>query len=194
MLKIATFHCNNLGAAQHINAAIFDSIAFTRADLVTSWRSSCVMMLPLWRRGDVRGHLSISLSTPFLSLTILYLPLYICTILSHLHHLQCITSKSTTFIFTKFNNNHQLMPSHTPYCIRHIGTYPHDPMVSPRVMPIPIFRRLDTRRLGTGSFSISSVDWPSQGSLECSFWISIGQASVVHYLLLFIYLLCISLG
>jgi hypothetical protein len=38
-LKIAMFHCNNPSAAQHINMAIFDSIPFTRADLVTSWRS-----------------------------------------------------------------------------------------------------------------------------------------------------------
>jgi hypothetical protein len=35
--KVAKFHHNNPGAACHINAAIFDSIPFTRADLVTSW-------------------------------------------------------------------------------------------------------------------------------------------------------------
>jgi hypothetical protein len=39
--KIALFHCKYPVAARHINAAIFDSIPFTRADLATSWRSSC---------------------------------------------------------------------------------------------------------------------------------------------------------
>jgi hypothetical protein len=41
--KIAQFHCKYPGAARHINAAIFDSIPFTRADLATSWRSSRVV-------------------------------------------------------------------------------------------------------------------------------------------------------
>jgi hypothetical protein len=41
--KIAQFHCKHPGAACHINAAIFNSIPFTRADLATSWRSSRVM-------------------------------------------------------------------------------------------------------------------------------------------------------
>jgi transposase InsO family protein len=35
-LKIAQFYCKYPGAARHINAAIFDSILFTRADLATS--------------------------------------------------------------------------------------------------------------------------------------------------------------
>jgi hypothetical protein len=43
--KIAQFHRKYPGAARHINAAIFDSIPFTRVDLATSWRSSCVVML-----------------------------------------------------------------------------------------------------------------------------------------------------
>jgi hypothetical protein len=42
--KIAQFHYKHPGAARHINAAFFDSISFTRADLVTSWRSSRVVM------------------------------------------------------------------------------------------------------------------------------------------------------
>jgi hypothetical protein len=37
--KVAKFHRDNPGAARHINAVIFDSIPFTRADLATSWRS-----------------------------------------------------------------------------------------------------------------------------------------------------------
>jgi hypothetical protein len=41
--KIALFHRKYPGAACHINAAIFDSIPFTKADLVTSWRSSRVV-------------------------------------------------------------------------------------------------------------------------------------------------------
>jgi hypothetical protein len=40
--KIAQFHRKHPGAARHINAAIFDSILFTKADLATSWRSSHV--------------------------------------------------------------------------------------------------------------------------------------------------------
>jgi hypothetical protein len=42
--KIALFHRKYPGAARHINAAIFDSIPFTRVDLATSWRSSRVVM------------------------------------------------------------------------------------------------------------------------------------------------------
>jgi hypothetical protein len=41
--KIALFHHKYPGAVCHINAAIFDSIPFTRADLATSWRSSHVV-------------------------------------------------------------------------------------------------------------------------------------------------------
>jgi hypothetical protein len=40
--KIALFHRKYPGTARHINAAIFSSIPFTRADLATSWRSSCI--------------------------------------------------------------------------------------------------------------------------------------------------------
>jgi hypothetical protein len=43
-LKIAQFHRKHPSAAWHINAALFDSIFFTRADLATFWRSSRVMM------------------------------------------------------------------------------------------------------------------------------------------------------
>jgi hypothetical protein len=35
--KIAQFHREHPGAAHHINAAIFNSILFTRADLAISW-------------------------------------------------------------------------------------------------------------------------------------------------------------
>jgi hypothetical protein len=42
--KIMQFHRKHPGAACHINAAIFDSIPFTRVDLATSWKSSCVVM------------------------------------------------------------------------------------------------------------------------------------------------------
>jgi hypothetical protein len=41
--KIVLFHHKYPGTARHINAAIFDSIPFTRADLATSWRSSRVV-------------------------------------------------------------------------------------------------------------------------------------------------------
>jgi hypothetical protein len=68
--KVAKFHRDNPGAARHINAAIFDSIPFTRADLTTSWRSSCVVTPHLWRGGDVRGHPSIPLLPLFLTMSI----------------------------------------------------------------------------------------------------------------------------
>jgi hypothetical protein len=42
--KITQFHRKHPGTACHINAAIFDSIPFTRADLATSWRSSRIVM------------------------------------------------------------------------------------------------------------------------------------------------------
>jgi hypothetical protein len=35
--KITQFHHKHPGTARYINAAIFDSIPFTRADLATSW-------------------------------------------------------------------------------------------------------------------------------------------------------------
>jgi hypothetical protein len=41
--KMVQFHRKQPGTARHINAAIFDSIPFTRADLATSWRSSRVV-------------------------------------------------------------------------------------------------------------------------------------------------------
>jgi hypothetical protein len=74
--KIAMFHHNNPSTAWHINAAISNSIPSTRADLVTSWRFSHVMMLCLWRGGDVRGSLSIP---PYLSF--IHSCLYPCPIL-----------------------------------------------------------------------------------------------------------------
>jgi hypothetical protein len=43
--KIVQFHHKYPVIARHINAAIFDSIPFTRADLATSWWSLCIMML-----------------------------------------------------------------------------------------------------------------------------------------------------
>jgi hypothetical protein len=43
-LKIVQSHCKYPSAACHINAAIFDSISFTRADLATSWQSSRIVM------------------------------------------------------------------------------------------------------------------------------------------------------
>jgi hypothetical protein len=41
--KIVQFHYKHPGAARHINAAIFNSILFTRADLATFWQSSHVV-------------------------------------------------------------------------------------------------------------------------------------------------------
>jgi hypothetical protein len=44
-LQIALFHHKYPSTACHINAAIFNSIPFTKADLATSWRSSRVVTL-----------------------------------------------------------------------------------------------------------------------------------------------------
>jgi hypothetical protein len=41
--KIAQFHHKYPGTVRQINAAIFNSISFTRADLATSWWSSRIM-------------------------------------------------------------------------------------------------------------------------------------------------------
>jgi hypothetical protein len=37
--KIVQFHRRHPGAARYINAALFDSIPLTRADLATSWQA-----------------------------------------------------------------------------------------------------------------------------------------------------------
>jgi hypothetical protein len=58
--------------------------------------------------------------------------------------------------------------------IAHIGIVSHDPMAPSDAHWTSIFGRLGTRRLGTVISTISSVVWSSQGSLECSFWISLG--------------------
>jgi hypothetical protein len=84
-LKIALFHHKYPGAARHINAAIFNSIPFTRVDLATSWRSLRVVTLHFEGGGNVRGHPSVSL-LPLSSPTLL---LFICTPYTHL----CIISK-----------------------------------------------------------------------------------------------------
>jgi hypothetical protein len=81
--KIMWFHCKHPGTACHINVAIFDSISFTRADLVTSWWSSRVMTPHFWRGGNVRGHPSVSLlplSSPTLPQSICIPHPYLCTI------------------------------------------------------------------------------------------------------------------
>jgi hypothetical protein len=41
--KIAQFHHKYPSAACYINAAIFDSIPFTKVDLATSWQSSHIV-------------------------------------------------------------------------------------------------------------------------------------------------------
>jgi hypothetical protein len=42
--KIAQFHRKHPNTVCHINAALFNSISFTRADLATSWRSLHIVM------------------------------------------------------------------------------------------------------------------------------------------------------
>jgi hypothetical protein len=83
-LKIAQFHRKNPSTARHINAALFDSISFTRADMATSWRSSRVMMLRLCKGTSV-----LFLTSPIIS------PLspcsYVFTLLTSVLFLRAIT-------------------------------------------------------------------------------------------------------
>jgi hypothetical protein len=81
--KIAQFHHKHPSAACHINMVIFNSIPFTRVDLVTSWQSSHIETPHLWRGGNVREHPSISLlplSSPTLPLSIGIPHPHLCTI------------------------------------------------------------------------------------------------------------------
>jgi hypothetical protein len=67
-------------------------------------------------------------------------------------------------------NQHQCLAT----TIAHIRIVSHDPMAPSNGRWTFIFGRLGTRRLGTVISTISSVVWSSQGSLECSLWISLG--------------------
>jgi hypothetical protein len=83
------FHRKYPSATCHINAAIFDSIPFTKADLATSWQSSHVMTLRFEGGGNVRGYPSVSLlhtSSPTLQLCICTHPPHLCTILKDYTH------------------------------------------------------------------------------------------------------------
>jgi hypothetical protein len=98
---------------------------------------------------------------------------------SYLHHLWCITTYSTStsqWLSCPIVNNYgpPALACTLAASDKHQRPYLCDPMAPPGVTLMPIFGRLGTRRLGTGSLSISFVVWPSQGSLECSLWISLG--------------------
>jgi hypothetical protein len=82
--KIALFHRKYPGAARYINAAIFDSIPFTRADLATSWRSSCVVT-PHFEGGSCKGTSVLFLTSPILSHS---LPVHMYYPSSPLYYLQ----------------------------------------------------------------------------------------------------------
>jgi hypothetical protein len=169
-LKIAVFHHNNRGAAGYIKAAISDSIPFTRANLVTSWRSWHVVKLHLWRVGDVRGHLSIS---PYSSFLHSFTPVPDV-------HIQpsCIKSDASepnplgwcwwlihswwpcdidNFAQHGHPSHKDIVPTINVWIQAHIVLW--DLSVSPD---------LALGGLVLYSFSILSVDRPSQGSLECS--------------------------
>jgi hypothetical protein len=81
-----------------------------------------------------------------------------------------------------FPHPHPLLPQQHQTSLGHIGIGLRDPTAPSAIMWTPIYGRLGDRRLGTVIFCISFVDWPSQGSLEHSFWISLGYASVVYYI------------
>jgi hypothetical protein len=65
-----------------------------------------------------------------------------------------------------------LIPQQHWTSLGHIGTGPCDTTASSAVMWMAINGRLGTGKLGTVILSISFVVGPSQGSLECSLWIS----------------------
>jgi hypothetical protein len=174
--KVAKFHRNNPGAARHINAAIFDSIPFTRADLATSWRSSRIVTPRLWRGGDVRGHPSIPL-LPCFSLCLYVFPMVSIHIWPHLYHsnlLAIIDAPHRYLDIRRFCQLHRNQGWCLTTTIAYIGIESHDPMAPSDGRWTSIYGRLGTRRLGTVVSTISSVVLPSQGSLERSLWISLG--------------------
>jgi hypothetical protein len=69
---------------------------------------------------------------------------------------------------------HPLLPQQHRTSLGHIRTGLCDTMAPSAIMWTPLYGRLGTRRLGTVVLCISSIDWPSQGSSECSLWISLG--------------------
>jgi hypothetical protein len=64
---------------------------------------------------------------------------------------------------------HPLLPQQHWMSLGRIGTGLCDTMAPSTITWTPIYERL-----GTVILCISFVDWPSQGFLECSLWISLG--------------------
>jgi hypothetical protein len=132
----------------------------------------------------VRGHLSVSLP-PLSSPT---LPLFICTPSPHLCTISRDYTQSQRLLYRRPDDfldvdSPEVDDFHPPSSLRpewhrtscgHIRTDPHDTMAPSAIMWTLIYGRLGTRRLGTATLCMSFVDWPSQRSLECSLWISLG--------------------
>jgi hypothetical protein len=152
-----------------------------RGGVSGSWPTQirCVNLKLLFEGIPVRGHPSVSSTT---------LPLFICTP----SHYLCTVSRDYTYSRRllhrwpddflnvnppEVNDFHPPSPlgpeCHHTSC-RHIGTGPRDTTAPSAITWTPIYRRLGDRRLGTVIPCISFVDWPSQGSLEHSLWISLG--------------------
>jgi hypothetical protein len=106
---------------------------------------------------------------------------------SPLYHLQGLHYRPITFTLIvrrlcrswlpdviNFLPLHLLLPQQHQTSLGCIGTGPCDTMAPSAIMWTPIYGRLGDRRLGTVIPCISFVDWPSQGSLECSLWIPLG--------------------
>jgi hypothetical protein len=170
------FHRKHPSTARHINAALFNSISFTREDLATSWQSSRIVTPHLWRGGNVRGHPSISLPPISSSSSLLYshLPSHthpcsyvhsptLCTITRYqtLEVNDSQTSKmltsvrESTPIAADIPLPPPLLPLELRTSFRHIGTGPRDTMAPSAITWTPIYGRLGTRRLGTAFLCIS---------------------------------------
>jgi hypothetical protein len=99
--KIAQFHREYPGAVRHINAAIFDSIPFTKADLATSWRSSRIVT-PCFEGGVMQEDIRLF---PYLPSPLLLSPcLYV------LPHFTSVPSPGITHKAKNFHTNSLTTP------------------------------------------------------------------------------------
>jgi hypothetical protein len=178
-VKDSQFHHKHPGAAHHINAAIFDSILFTRADLATSWRSSRVVT-PRFEGGVMKGDIRPS---PYLLSPLLLSPCsyvfspHLCTI-SRGHTPKaddlCIQSLPDVDSLKVVDTLRlpPLVPQRHRTCLGRTRIGLCDTTAPSTVTWKASYGRLGTGRLGTAITSIYFVVRPSQGSLECSLWIS----------------------
>jgi hypothetical protein len=101
-------------------------------------------------------------------------PVYIWLPCDHSNLLTMVNMSGQYFNTEQLGQFYHKWPWYLTTTITHIGIGPCDPMAPCNGWWTSIFGRLGTRRLGIVISTISSVAWPSQGSLECSLWISLG--------------------